>query len=133
MPTHGGAGMDRTRRRVLLFVTAALAAVTAAVPAGAAVIPRPAQVALSTTFTSSDIGFAEGGTPADLPQWLDAMDAYVGDLKPIIRLDLDWWYVQPQQCDTCPLHWDHLDPLVDAANARGMRVLIVLAYSPPWA
>lgn len=82
-------------------------------------------------FSSADVGFAEGGTPADLPGWLDAMDAYVGDKKPIIRLDLDWWYVQPEP--TATLHWDHLDPLVDAAAARGMRVLLVLAYSPPWA
>jgi hypothetical protein len=91
----------------------------------------PANTSAADAFTSLDVGFAEGGTPAQLPQWLDAMDTYVGDKKPIIRLDLDWWYVQPSQ--TGALHWDHLDPLVDAAAARGMRVLLVVAYSPPWA
>ena len=46
-------------------------------------------VAASTTFTSADVGFSEGGTPTDLADRLDAMDTYVGSKKPIIRIDLE--------------------------------------------
>jgi hypothetical protein len=57
------------------------------------------------------------------------MDTYLGARKPIIRLDLEWWYVQ--DCPACASRWDKLDPIVDAAHERGMRVLIILDYGAP--
>jgi hypothetical protein len=38
-----------------------------------------------------------------------------------------------EPCRGCALQWDRLDLVVDAAAARGMRVLLVLAYmfGPP--
>jgi len=44
---------------------------------------------------------------------------------------VDWWYVQ--DCAGCALRFDRLDPVVTAAAASGMRVLLILDYSPPWA
>lgn len=85
------------------------------------------------TFTSMDVGFAEGGAPPGMDRLYADMDTYVGDKKPIVRIDMDWWYLQPERCTGCEPHWDRLDPLVDNAAARGMRVLLVLAYAPPWA
>src|SRR6266545_720268 len=66
----------------------------------------------------------------------DGMDSYVGMKKPIVRVDLDWGHVESTSCaNPCQggLQWDVIVPIVDAASARGMRVLVVLAYAPPWA
>ncbi|MFI9510211.1 hypothetical protein [Nocardia sp. NPDC052566] len=84
-------------------------------------------------FGSADVGFAEGSSPsgADLEQRLTGMQQVMGSQQPLLRLDLDWWYVEDQQ--GAALRWDRVDPAVDAAAARGMKVLLVLAYAPPWA
>ena len=94
--------------------------------------PQPAGP-LTDTYTSFDVGFAEGAGLYDdeLARRLGGMADYVPGRSPLIRVDLDWWYVEP--CSGCPLAWDRLDPVVDQATARGMRVLIVLAYAPSWA
>src|SRR5690242_16498213 len=99
--------MGRFRNARMIIIGVAVVAAALGLVAGSGTAD-----ATAGGFSSSDVGFAEGGTPAGLPTWLDAMDAYVGDKKPIIRLDLDWWYVQPEP--TATLHWDQLDPLVDA-------------------
>lgn len=95
---------------------------------GAVTLPASAE---PVTFTKDDVGFSEGAATAGLVDRLDAMDAYVGAKKPMLRLDLDWWKVQ--DCATCPPDFAHLRPIVDAAHERGMPVLLILAYSPPWA
>jgi hypothetical protein len=59
------------------------------------------------------------------------MAAFLPGGSAFVRVDLNWWYVQP--CRGCPLRWDRLDPVVDGAAARSMRVLVVLGYAPPWA
>ncbi|GIG89945.1 hypothetical protein Pen02_48810 [Plantactinospora endophytica] len=89
--------------------------------------------AAAVTYTSADVGFAEGHgvVDGDLGRRLDGMVAYLPGRSPMVRVDLNWWYVQ--ECRTCALRWDKLDTLVDAATARGIRVLVVLAYAPPWA
>lgn len=107
------------------------AAVTVAV-AGIAAVTVPASAdPVPHSFGSADVGFAEGSATAGLVDRLDTMDEYVGAKKPILRLDLDWW--KAQDCAACPPNFDHLRPIVDAANARGLPVLLILAYSPPWA
>ncbi|MFI5935089.1 hypothetical protein [Actinoplanes sp. NPDC051494] len=83
------------------------------------------------SFSSADVGFAEGSATAGLVGRLDAMDAYVGDRKPILRLDLNWQGVQPTAGATPD--FSALDPVVDAAYARGIRVDLILAYSARWA
>src|SRR5262249_1277230 len=66
----------------------------------------------------------------------DDMRSYLGGRSPIIRVDLNWAGVEPVSCPgPCEdgLNWDQLDTVVNAANARDMRVLVVLAYAPSWA
>jgi hypothetical protein len=119
------------RSRIVTCLTGLVLAVLAS-PAAVAHTASAATAATASSYTARDVGFAEGGRPndADLARRLDGIVAYVPGRSPFIRLDLDWWYVQP--CRTCSLQWDNLDPVVDQATARGMRVLLVLAYGPPW-
>lgn len=98
-------------------------------PAGAAAARVP--IADPYVFTSADVGFVDGADPAGAPDRLAAMDEYVGDKKPIVRIDLFWDQVQP--CATCPLTWTRLDSLVNTAHDRGMRVLLILDYGVSWA
>ncbi|MBM2614762.1 hypothetical protein JIG36_04230 [Actinoplanes sp. LDG1-06] len=115
-------------KRILAAVAALAAAATLAAvtrPADAETTPSP------YVFTQADVGFSEGAATTGLVGRLDEMDAYVGDRKPVLRLDLDWWSVQ--SCATCAPDFGRLDPVVDAANSRGMRVLLILGYAPPWA
>lgn len=99
--------------------------------AGAATVPgltRPGSVggaAVGSGYTSMDVGF--NGDLADL----DRMAAYAPGKRPFIRAYLNWWYVEG--CRGCPLQWDRIDPVVDGALARGMRVMLLVAYAPPWA
>jgi hypothetical protein len=91
---------------------------------------RPADAAETPVFTSGDVGFTEGGSLAGLAGRLDAMDAYVGARKPMLRLDLNWATVQPS-ADAEP-DFSALDTAVDAAAARGIRVLLILNYGTEW-
>ncbi len=48
-----------------------------------------------------------------------------------IRADLEWGDIQPLSPDQ--YNWKRFDHVVDAARRRGLMVLPVLAYTPPWA
>jgi hypothetical protein len=104
---------------------------TLVVAVGLATVTLRAEAAATPAFGNADVGFSEGSATAGLVDRLDRMDAYVGDRKPIVRLDLNWWGVQ--QCAGCTPNFQALDPIVDAASARGIRVLLILDYAPPWA
>ncbi|MEV6596068.1 hypothetical protein AB0M36_04290 [Actinoplanes sp. NPDC051346] len=94
--------------------------------------PAAAEIPNPYVFSSADVGFIEGGV--DVQRRVDlipVMDEYVGDKKPIIRIDLGWNFIQ--SCATCPVDWTELDRSVDAAYAQGMRVLLILGYAPSWA
>ncbi|MFC4128455.1 hypothetical protein [Nocardia rhizosphaerae] len=93
-------------------------------------VATPPAHAQPHSFSSTDIGFAEG-SGTDIAARLPAIASAVSPTVPILRLDLDWWYVEPHR--GAALRWDRLDPVVDDAAARGMKVLLVLAYAPPWA
>ena len=108
-----------------------VAGVAALIAVSTAVGVQFRATAQETGFTSADVGFAEGSATAGLTARLAAMDAYAGDRKPILRLDLDWQGVQPDPA-VAP-DFGKLDPIVDAANERGLRVLLILAYSARWA
>src|SRR3954454_7205665 len=114
------------RAKRILIGLAALA-----VAAGVAAVTRPADAAAGPAFSSADVGFSEGSATVGLVDRLDRMDTYIGDRKPILRLDPNWWGVQG--CAGCAPDWSALDPIVDAASARGFRVLLILDYAPPWA
>lgn len=95
--------------------------------------PATPRNSMSAAYDSFDVGFAEGSgiADADLPRRLDGIAAYLPGPAPFVRVDLNWAHVQ--ECKECPLRWDQLDPVVDGAAARGLRVLLILAYAPPWA
>ena len=48
-----------------------------------------------------------------------------------VRADLSWQDIQPDGPDG--YRWEMFDRVVTAATARGLTVLPVLAYTPPWA
>lgn len=47
-----------------------------------------------------------------------------------VRMDIDWSVVERKQGR---LDWSYPDMVVDAAGARGMKMLLVLAFTPEWA
>lgn len=46
-----------------------------------------------------------------------------------VRIDIDWSVIESEQSN---LDWTSVDTLLDEALARGMKVLAVVAFSPPW-
>ncbi|MBL7258508.1 hypothetical protein [Paractinoplanes lichenicola] len=113
-------------------ILAGVAALAAVLGLAAVTLPAGAETAATPyVFSQADVGFSEGAATTGLVGRLDAMDAYVGDRKPVLRLDLDWWGVQ--DCANCAPDFGKLDAVVDAANARGIRVLLIIGYAPPWA
>ncbi|GIF18966.1 hypothetical protein BJ973_006013 [Actinoplanes tereljensis] len=94
-------------------------------------IPDAAPVPDPYAFTSADVGFIDGSDQEHQVDRIAAMDAYVGDKKPIVRIDLYWHLVQPSR-DRAP-DWTKLDRVIDAAYEQGVRVLLVLDYSTKWA
>ncbi|GIF17240.1 hypothetical protein [Actinoplanes teichomyceticus] len=124
------AHLSRMTARIILPILGIALSNVSSLPA----IASAAAAASPYTFTSDDVGFAEGGGNGDDASSIDritAMDEYLGDKKPIIRLDLLWDNVQ--KCSTCAPDWRALDPRVDAAYERGARVLLILDYAAPWA
>jgi hypothetical protein len=47
-----------------------------------------------------------------------------------LRTDIDWWLVQPQR-DV--FDWSLVDRVVNAASARGLQIVGMIGYTPPWA
>jgi len=47
-----------------------------------------------------------------------------------VRLDFDWFRIEPQQGE---FHWEELDRVVSRTATRGARMLATLAYTPSWA
>jgi polysaccharide biosynthesis protein PslG len=78
-------------------------------------------------------GFAEGSSlmgrsDAALTAELDGIAATGAAW---LRVDINWHAVQlngPQAYD-----WWHVDRVIQAARARGLKVLALIAYTPPWA
>lgn len=115
------------RTQALLLLLATLTAAVHAMPAQADSAPPSAP----SVYTSADVGFNLGHFGPDVDRRLDGIANFLPGTSPVVRIGLNWWYVEP--CRGCPLSWDRLDAQVNAAVARGMRVLLILAYAPPWA
>jgi hypothetical protein len=87
----------------------------------------------SPEFAASNPG---GGLPARLGLNVHIpSDAIVDDVTrelgmQWVRLDFDWFRIEPQRGD---LHWDDLDRVVSRTAARGASMLATLAYTPAWA
>jgi hypothetical protein len=78
-------------------------------------------------------GFAEGHyifgrSDAQLAADFDGMAATGAGY---VRFPIDWRRVQPHR--STDWRWGEIDRLVDAAHSRGLRVLGMVGYTPPWA
>ena len=87
----------------------------------------------SNSFGSDMFGISAGGAiqgedATTLARDLDAMEA-VGSQW--IRIDISW--AQIQAGGPTSYNWTAIHRLVQGANARGMKVLGVIEYTPSWA
>lgn len=78
------------------------------------------------------LGFAEGSgvvgdSDAELARRLDGIAATGARW---IRIDFDWSGLEPSRGS---FDWGYMDRIVNAATARGIKVLAILAYTPAWA
>ncbi len=98
-----------------------------------------------TTTTGTDPGTTTG-TPATTKygvsygerlSWMDqaTLDATLDDAVALgvtwIRVDMAWKSIERDRRDDW--HWSAMDRVVDAAKARNLEILPILAYTPPWA
>ena len=78
------------------------------------------------------VGFSPGSFVLDLPsdELAADLDAVVDAGGRWLRVDVDWSRVEyePGSYD-----WDHPDAVIEAARARGLAVLALVAYTPAWA
>ncbi|WP_159079508.1 hypothetical protein [Plantactinospora sp. BC1] len=94
--------MPGYRLFIACLVSAAMLAPTAPVAGPASAAPPAADGrAAGVGYTPADVGFAEGHglVDGDLARRLDGMVAYLPGRSPMVRVDLNWWYVQ--ECRTC--------------------------------
>lgn len=96
-------------------------------PSTTTTAPTPAGV------PGSSVGFAQAYSPlwqpaADLARDFDAIAATGAKW---VRFDFMWGVVQSNGRDSWD--WSTIDRGVNAAKARGLKVLATLAYTPPWA
>ncbi|MEH1166521.1 hypothetical protein V6V47_14160 [Micromonospora sp. CPCC 205539] len=106
-----------------------LAGIAPTQPALATAADPPPPV-VGSEFSSQDVGIGSGHL-GGADRQMDGIRTFLPNKSPIVRIELDWWYVEDYRGSV--LRWDRIDPLVMAAKARGMRVLLILAYAPPWA
>lgn len=97
-------------------------------PTTAASAAAPATPGAASRFGLSVGDTLPGLAPTELNRRLD-------DMKSLgigwIRLDVDWNNIQPD--GPTKYHWENLDRVVAAANARGLKLLPIITYSPSWA
>lgn len=81
---------------------------------------------------SGSIGFSPGGWFADEPDAeLHAdLDHMVEAGATWLRIDFDWSKIEATRGDH---HWHRTDRVVDAARARGLKVLGLITEAPAWA
>ncbi len=48
-----------------------------------------------------------------------------------IRIDMSWPIIQPDNANA--YDWDMYDRIVHAANVHNLKILAMIAYTPPWA
>jgi hypothetical protein len=123
-------------------VTMLMTAVALTVDAGAIVVVSPSEPATGAGI-GARAGFSPGGsifneTDAELARTLDAMAATGAEW---VRFDFPWASVEPNApvldgaSPTTPrsFEWSGVDRLVDAAHARGLKVIALPYLTPSWA
>ena len=110
--------------------------VTATNPSGSAVAQSLQSSAVAQAASSSAVGRFGVASGWRLP-WLSAADQarYLDSEKAmgaqIVRFDVNW--VSIQAGGPTSYNWAPFDAVVQGLNARGMKALGVIAYTPAWA
>jgi hypothetical protein len=98
--------------------------------------PAAAPTAASAgTIPAAKVGFSTSGmflweTDAALKADFDAIAATGATW---VRVSFDWNSAQPAGPDPAKSQWAAEDRVVQAARSRGLQVLGLVAYTPPWA
>lgn len=125
-------GWHAGRPRTLALATA-LAMVLVALAAGCS--SSPARTAADGVLHPSGypVGVSLGERLATVStRELDAtLDGLVAVGANWIRIDISWASVQASGPES--YSWEQVDRVLDAAQTRGLKVLGVVAYTPPWA
>lgn len=107
------------------------AAALVALAVGVALLPAPATGAVPVP--AKRIGISYGGRLLTLGE--DAIDARLADARALgatwVREQLNWSAVQYQSPTT--YDWAPFDRVVKVARRRGLSVLAVINFTPPWA
>ncbi len=94
---------------------------------------RPPMTEGAPANRSPVVGIAYGNTLISMDD--PTLAATLDDAEELgisaVRTDLDWGDVQPNSADE--FLWDRFDRVADAVRARGLELVLVLAYTPPWA
>lgn len=111
--------------------TSTVLSVTPTTPPQAS-IPPPSTT-ISQVPLNYNFGISFGDTLPGMSE--DQLDATLDDLASLhigwIRIDMAWDDVEPNNSST--FRWAHLDRVIAAANARNIKVLPILDYTPLWA
>ena len=136
---------SRTRHLVVALLALAAVALAACAPVADGVTADRRRGGTPTTTTTTtlppppapaagpEFGFAQAGDPlwqstASLNADFDRIKAAGGRW---VRFDFHWPSIQPSGPST--FDWTTTDRAVSAARSRGLEVLAILTYTPPWA
>lgn len=83
--------------------------------------------------TRHEAGISTSGSLVGLPH--DQLNQRLADIKELgavwIRVDFSWPVIQPDNAQG--YEWSPYDYLIQRADAHGLKILAVLAYTPGWA
>lgn len=115
-----------------LFRTSLLLLVAGTVGITTAVSPASAALPTSLGCVRTDIGIAGGAPLLSLPDAeLDRELTAIRDAGATwLRFDVDWSTVEPIRGQQ---NWAMTDRLVDRAKSRGLNLVGIITYTPPWA
>jgi len=94
---------------------------------------QPVQIIPQTTSVNYNYGLSTG----EMLPWMsdedlgNTLNSFVSLGAGWIRMDLSWGSIQPDSATA--YDWKNIDRVVSAANARNLKVLPILAYTPAWA
>ena len=128
IPSGRATSCEPHRVRIAVIATLSIALVMILV----ASVVRPTEARAETVTVGSTTGFSPGGgfmwlNDSELTQDLDAMAASGAQW---LRLDFPWGAVEQSRG---VFTWGAVDRVVNAAAARGIKVLALPAYTPAWA
>ncbi len=102
-------------------------------PATTTTTAQPAPTTAPRSQAATRAGFATGsGILSETDEQLARdLDAVASTRAQWVRFDFDWSWVQHD--GPTSWNWSAIDRIVNAVNQRGMSVIALPTYSPPWA